>query len=68
MSTIFSDVGIEMYHIQLAEALSCDIVGLNARGIATSEIKQRYIVGEKAHDPSVECVNFTAQMIISNLP
>jgi elongation factor 1-alpha len=66
---IVTDVrSIEMHHSQLAEAVPGDNVGFNVRGVGQKDVKSGYVVGETARDPPVQCVNFTAQMIISNHP
>nr|WDD38842.1 translation elongation factor 1-alpha [Spironympha kofoidi] len=66
---ITTDVkSIEMHHTQLAEAGPGDVIGFNVKGIPASDIKRGFVVGEVARDPPQQCVNFTAQMIISNHP
>ena len=67
-SGIQTDVkSIEMHHTQLPEAVPGDNIGFNVK-IPVSDIKRGHVVGEVARDPPVECINFTAQMIISNHP
>ncbi|OHT05707.1 Elongation factor 1-alpha 2 [Tritrichomonas foetus] len=67
-SNITTDVkSIEMHHTQLPEAVPGDNVGFNVK-IPVSDIKRGHVLGEQARDPPVECINFTAQMIISNHP
>ncbi|OHS99766.1 Elongation factor 1-alpha [Tritrichomonas foetus] len=67
-SGIQTDVkSIEMHHTQLPEAGPGDNVGFNVK-IPVSDIKRGHVLGEQARDPPVECVNFTAQLIISNHP
>lgn len=58
---------IEMHHTQLPEAIPGDNVGFNVK-VPASDLKRGYVCGEAARDPPAECVNFTAQMIISNHP
>ena len=66
---ITTDVkSIEMHHTQLPEAVPGDNIGFNVKNIPVSDIKRGFVVGESARDPPVACVNFTAQMIISNHP
>jgi elongation factor 1-alpha len=66
---IVTDVkSIEMHHTQLAEAVPGDNIGFNVKGVAASDIKSGFVVGETARDPPVQAVKFTAQMIITNHP
>ena len=68
-STVTTDVkSVEMHHTQLAEALPGDNVGFNVKNVPVSDIKRGYVVGDTTRDPPVQCLNFTAQMIISNHP
>lgn len=67
-SGVQTDVkSIEMHHQQLPEAIPGDNVGFNVK-VPASDIKRGHVCGEQARDPPAECVNFTAQMIISNHP
>jgi len=66
---IVTDVkSIEMHHQPLPEAVPGDNIGFNVKGIAVSDLKRGYVVGEVARDPPCEVTDFTAQMIISNHP
>nr|BAM14417.1 elongation factor-1 alpha [Holomastigotoides mirabile] len=66
---IVTDVkSIEMHHTALPEALPGDVIGFNIKGIAVSDVKRGFVVGEVARDPPRQAANFTAQMIISNHP
>ena len=67
-SGVMTDVkSIEMHHQQLPEAIPGDNVGFNVK-VPASDIKRGHVCGEQARDPPAECINFTAQMIISNHP
>lgn len=67
-SGVQTDVkSIEMHHQQLPEAIPGDNVGFNVK-VPASDIKRGHVCGEQARDPPAECINFTAQMIISNHP
>jgi elongation factor 1-alpha len=68
-SDITSEVkSIEMHHQQLPEAGPGDSIGFNVRSVASADINNGYVVGDVKGSPPVECVNFTAQMIISDHP
>lgn len=59
---------IEMHHQSIPEAIPGDNIGFNVRGVAASDIKAGFVVGDAKNCPPSQCDSFTAQVVVSNHP
>jgi len=59
---------VEMHHESLPEALPGDNVGFNVKNVSVKEIRRGNVASDSKNDPSKECHNFLAQVIVMNHP
>lgn len=68
LSNITSEVkSIEMFHTKIDEAVPCNIVGVCIDEEASSIVK-RDVCGEANRNRPLECIGFTAKLMIKNHP
>merc|ERR1712151_685513 len=75
MNAMFAPAGlvaeiksVEMHHESLPEAVPGDNVGFNVKNVAVKDLRRGYVASDSKNDPSKECQNFLAQVIIMNHP
>jgi len=59
---------VEMHHESLPEAVPGDNVGFNVKNVSVKEIRRGNVASDSKNDPSKECQNFLAQVIVMNHP
>merc|ERR1711990_833243 len=59
---------VEMHHESLPEAVPGDNVGFNVKNVSVKDIRRGYVASDSKNDPAKGAVNFTAQVIVLNLP
>ncbi|XP_032752733.1 elongation factor 1-alpha 1-like [Rattus rattus] len=59
---------VEMHHEALSEALLGDNVGFHIKNMSVKDVRRGNVAGDSKNDPSMETVDFTAQVIILNHP
>merc|ERR550519_3291127 len=59
---------VEMHHESLPEATPGDNVGFNIKNVSVKDIKRGYVASDSKNKPSCGVQDFTAQVIVLNLP
>ena len=59
---------IQMHHEDIPQALPGHNVGINVKGVSTTEVKAGDVCGETKNNPPQVCSEFTAQVIVINHP
>jgi elongation factor 1-alpha len=60
---------LQRHNAAVAKAVPGDVVGFNVKGLSAAELSRGMVVGDvKSADPPKQCVSFTVQLIIMNVP